>query len=77
MSDLDISAHCAPNPHAPVAVAVPNIRHIEYFHDHYRLDPLLFDGTREPRHGALAPNDDVPGHGMALRAAEAEQYRVA
>jgi len=74
---LDISAHCAPNLHAPVAVAVPNIRHIEYFHDHYRLDPLLFDGMCEPRHGALAPNDDVPGHGMALRTAQAEQYRVA
>jgi L-alanine-DL-glutamate epimerase-like enolase superfamily enzyme len=74
---LDVSAHCAPNLHAPVAVAVPNIRHVEYFHDHYRLDPLLFDGTPEVCNGALAPNDEVPGHGMALRAVGAEQYRVA
>ena len=76
-SNLDLSAHCAPNLHAPVAVAVPNLRHIEYFYDHYRLDPLLFDGAPGPRHGALAPNEDVPGHGMALLSAQAEQYRVA
>jgi L-alanine-DL-glutamate epimerase-like enolase superfamily enzyme len=74
---LDVSAHCAPSLHAPVAVAVPNLRHIEYFHDHYRLDPLLFEGTLEPRHGALLPNDDRPGHGFALRETQAEQYRVA
>jgi L-alanine-DL-glutamate epimerase-like enolase superfamily enzyme len=47
--NLDVSAHCAPNLHAPVAVAVANLRHIEYFHDHYRLGPMLFDGTSTPR----------------------------
>ncbi len=75
--NLDVSAHCAPNLHAPVAVAIPNIRHIEYFHDHYRLDRLLFDGTSEPHHGALAPNDGRPGHGLAPREPQAEQYRTA
>jgi L-alanine-DL-glutamate epimerase-like enolase superfamily enzyme len=74
--NLDVSAHCAPSLHAPVAVAVPNLRHIEYFHDHYRLDPCLFEGTSEPRRGTLVPNDDGPGHGFALREAQAEQYRV-
>jgi hypothetical protein len=75
--NLDVSAHCAPNLHAPVAVAVPNLQHIEYFHDHYRLDPLVFDGMCEPVQGALAPNHEVPGHGFVLREAQAEKHRVA
>ena len=29
--------------HAPVAAAITNIRHIEYFIDHTRLEPKLFD----------------------------------
>ena len=75
--NLEVSAHCAPSLHAPVAVAVPNLRHIEYFHDHSRLEPLLFEGRPEPADGELVPNHDAPGHGMELREQEAEQYRVA
>ena len=39
---LDVSAHCAPNLHVPVAAAVNNLRHIEYFHDHHRIETTLF-----------------------------------
>jgi L-alanine-DL-glutamate epimerase-like enolase superfamily enzyme len=74
---LDVSAHCAPSLHAPVAVAVPNLRHIEYFHDHYRLEPMLFEGTPQPRQGVLTPNQERPGHGMVLCEAQAEPYRLA
>jgi L-alanine-DL-glutamate epimerase-like enolase superfamily enzyme len=72
---LDISAHCAPNLHAHVAVSVPHLRHIEYFHDHHRLDALLFDGVLHPHDGTLTPRRDVPGHGMALRESDAAPYR--
>ncbi|MGH8995798.1 MAG: enolase C-terminal domain-like protein [Acidimicrobiales bacterium] len=72
---LEVSAHCAPNLHVPVAASVPNLRHVEYFHDHSRLDPMLFEGIGQPKHGALVPGD-APGHGMTLRP-EAEQFRVA
>jgi L-alanine-DL-glutamate epimerase-like enolase superfamily enzyme len=64
---LQVSAHCAPNLHAHVAVSVPNLRHIEYFHDHSRLDALLFDGVLAPHGGRLRPRVDRLGHGMALR----------
>ncbi|HEX4245283.1 MAG TPA: enolase C-terminal domain-like protein [Acidimicrobiales bacterium] len=70
---LDVSGHCAPNLHAHVAGAVPNLRHVEYFHDHYRIESLLFDGSLQPRHGALWP-EDTPGHGLVLKASDAEQY---
>jgi L-alanine-DL-glutamate epimerase-like enolase superfamily enzyme len=63
--NLDVSAHCAPAVHAPVAAGVPNLRHIEYFADHARLEPLLVSGVPPVRDGAIAPNDSV-GNGYAL-----------
>jgi L-alanine-DL-glutamate epimerase-like enolase superfamily enzyme len=73
---LEISGHCAPNLHAPVAVSVPNLRHVEYFHDHSRLDSLLFAGTVMPTGGALQPDANAVGHGMALRTADAAGFRT-
>ena len=64
---LQVSAHCAPNLHAHVAASVPNLRHVEYFHDHSRLDAMLFDGVLTPVGGCLRPRVDRVGHGMALR----------
>jgi L-alanine-DL-glutamate epimerase-like enolase superfamily enzyme len=72
---LEVSAHCAPNLHAHVAVSVPHARHIEYFHDHQRLDAVLFDGVLEPHDGALAPLRELPGHGMTLKSTNAAPYR--
>jgi L-alanine-DL-glutamate epimerase-like enolase superfamily enzyme len=72
--NLQVSGHCAPSLHAPVAASVPNLRHVEYFVDHVRLEPKLFDGIPRPHCGALAPNQGCVGHGMSL-AADAERYR--
>jgi L-alanine-DL-glutamate epimerase-like enolase superfamily enzyme len=74
---LQVSGHCAPNLHAHVAAAVPNLRHLEYFHDHQRIEQLLFDGALDPDGGALRPDPGRPGHGMTLRAADAEPFRRA
>jgi L-alanine-DL-glutamate epimerase-like enolase superfamily enzyme len=74
--NLQISAHCAPSLHAPVTAAVPNLRHIEWFIDHARLEPLLVDGAPTVRHGALHLNDTAPGHGMTL-SPRADPYRTA
>ena len=64
--NLDISAHCAPALHAPIATAVPNLRHIEYFADHARLEPELLDGIPHPRAGQLGPPSNATGHGLTL-----------
>jgi L-alanine-DL-glutamate epimerase-like enolase superfamily enzyme len=74
---LQISGHCAPSLHAHVAAAVPNLRHLEYFHDHVRIESMLFDGALDPRGGALRPDPARPGLGLALKAADAERFRVA
>ncbi len=74
---LQISGHCAPNLHAHVAVCTPNLRHVEYFHDHTRIEDMLIDGTLLPTGGALVPDRDRAGHGMTLRPSTADRYRVA
>jgi L-alanine-DL-glutamate epimerase-like enolase superfamily enzyme len=52
---LQVSGHCAPNRHAHVGMAVPNLRHAEYFHDHQRIESMLFDGVLDPHGGAMPP----------------------
>jgi len=74
--NLQVSGHCAPNLHAHVATAVANLRHLEYFHDHHRIETMLFDGTLPPDGGTLVPDLDRAGHGLTLRRREAEEYRV-
>jgi L-alanine-DL-glutamate epimerase-like enolase superfamily enzyme len=73
---LDLSAHCAPQLSAHGFCAVPTARHIEYFHDHARLEPLLFDGVLEPLEGALRPDRSRPGHGLELKRADAERFAL-
>ena len=64
---LEISAHCAPQVSAHVCCAVPHFRHIEYFHDHVRVEWMMFDGVLEPDGGALRPDRSRPGHGLELK----------
>jgi L-alanine-DL-glutamate epimerase-like enolase superfamily enzyme len=71
---LDVSGHCAPQLSAHALSAVPNLRHLEYFHDHARIEPLLFDGVLEPENGELRPDRSRPGHGLKLKRADAERY---
>ncbi|MFE3637513.1 enolase C-terminal domain-like protein [Streptomyces sp. NPDC059168] len=73
-----ISGHCAPHLHAHAAVAVPNVRHLEWFHDHVRVEELMFDGTLDPAGGTLRPGvSGAPGLGLTLRCEAAQRYRTA
>ena len=74
---LQVSCHCAPNLHAHVAAAIPNLRHLEYFHDHARIERMLLDGALDPTGGALRPDPGRPGLGLALKEPNAAPYRVA
>jgi L-alanine-DL-glutamate epimerase-like enolase superfamily enzyme len=72
---IPLSSHCAPSLHVPFAAALANVRHMEYFHDHVRIEHLLFDGTPEAHDGRLAPDLDRPGLGLDLRRSDAEAWR--
>jgi L-alanine-DL-glutamate epimerase-like enolase superfamily enzyme len=71
---LDVSGHCAPQVSAHACAAIPNLRHLEWFHDHVRVERTLFDGVLEPRGGALRPDRSRPGHGLELKRVEAERH---
>jgi L-alanine-DL-glutamate epimerase-like enolase superfamily enzyme len=73
---LDVSAHCAPSLHTPVALATSNLRHIEWFHDHVRIEHMLFDGAPQAAGGSVRRGSDAPGHGLTLRSADAERFRT-
>ncbi|MBQ0983990.1 mandelate racemase [Streptomyces sp. F63] len=73
---IDLSAHCAPALSAHAFCAVRRLRHLEYFHDHVRVEDLLFDGTLPPDGGAMRPDTGRPGLGLDVKWADAEPYRV-
>ncbi len=72
--NLDVSAHCAPAISAHVFCAVERRRHLEYFHDHIRIEEMLFDGRPELRDGALHPDRSRPGNGLELKRKEIEKW---
>jgi L-alanine-DL-glutamate epimerase-like enolase superfamily enzyme len=75
-AELPFSAHCAPAISAHACCAVECLVHLEYFHDHVRVERLLFDGTLDPSAGALRPDSSRPGLGIGLKRAEAARYEL-
>ena len=73
---LPLSSHCAPALHLPIGCAARPFRHAEYFHDHVRIEKMLFDGVPSPNDGALQPDLSRPGNGLALKAQDAEKFRI-
>jgi L-alanine-DL-glutamate epimerase-like enolase superfamily enzyme len=73
--NLQVSAHCAQSLTVHPAAATPNLRHLEYFADHARVDRLLFDGVLDPTGGVLRPDLSRPGIGLELKRADANHYR--
>jgi L-alanine-DL-glutamate epimerase-like enolase superfamily enzyme len=75
-NSIPLSAHCAPSLHAhPCCAAVP-VRHVEYFHDHVRIEHMLFDGTLTPVDGELRPDLSRPGMGLELKRSDAARFAV-
>jgi L-alanine-DL-glutamate epimerase-like enolase superfamily enzyme len=71
---LDVSGHCAPQLSAHALCGVDRLRHLEYFHDHVRIESMLFDGVLSPVDGALRPDFSRPGNGLELKRADAERW---
>ena len=71
---IPISAHTAPAMHAHVCCAVPGARHVEYFHDHVRVEEMLFDGVLRPHNGMLFPDRSRPGNGLEFKRSDAARY---
>ncbi|MEJ8796399.1 enolase C-terminal domain-like protein [Trinickia caryophylli] len=73
---VPLSAHCAPALHLHAASAAPGLRHQEWFHDHVRIEAMLFDGAPPLRDGSIAPDLTRPGCGLALKHRDAERFAL-
>jgi L-alanine-DL-glutamate epimerase-like enolase superfamily enzyme len=71
---IALSAHTSPALHAHLGCAIEPVVHVEYFHDHVRIERILFETVPELRDGRLAPAQELPGLGLRLRAADARKY---
>jgi L-alanine-DL-glutamate epimerase-like enolase superfamily enzyme len=72
---IPFSAHCAPAVSAHTCCAMETLLHLEYFHDHVRVEGELFDGVLEPAEGGhLIPDPSRPGLGLELKRAAARRY---
>jgi L-alanine-DL-glutamate epimerase-like enolase superfamily enzyme len=72
-----LSSHCAPAIHLAVDCAAPRLRHMEWFHDHVRIEAMLFDGAPQLKDGVVTPDASRPGHGLTFKRADAERFAVA
>jgi hypothetical protein len=52
------------------------MRHAEYFHDHVRIENMLFEGVAQPINGALKPDPSLPGHGLEFKQSDAQKFRI-
>ncbi len=73
---LNLSAHCAPSLHVAACCSVQNLHAMEYFHDHVRIEQMLFEGALTPVDGALRPDRSRPGLGLEFKRADAAPYAI-
>ena len=73
---MPLSTHTAPALHALLGWVARPVRHLEYFHDHVRIEARLFEGVPRLREGALWPDPARLGLGLSLREAVARDYEV-
>jgi L-alanine-DL-glutamate epimerase-like enolase superfamily enzyme len=73
---LDLSGHCAPSYHLHAACSAPHFRHLEWFHDHVRIEHMLFDGAPRVQHGAIKPDLTRPGMGLEFKEKDAEKFAM-
>ena len=73
--NVPLSTHCAPSLSAHPAAAAKQLRHIEYFHDHVRIEQLLFDGIPPLHKGSFDLSQSGPGNGLTFKRRNAERYR--
>jgi L-alanine-DL-glutamate epimerase-like enolase superfamily enzyme len=72
--NVPLSGHTAPALHTHVACAVPLFKNLEYFHDHVRIEQMLFDGLPQLVAGELRPDLSQPGTGLELKRADAQKF---
>jgi len=74
---IPLSAHTAPALHAHLCCAANRARHVEYFHDHVRIEQMFFEGaTTKHKNGFLSPDLSQPGLGLEFKRKDAAKFQV-
>jgi len=71
---IPFSAHTSPSIHLHPCCALPAFRHIEYFHDHVRIEQMLFEGAAIAVDGFVTPDLSHPGIGLELKRKDAQRF---
>jgi L-alanine-DL-glutamate epimerase-like enolase superfamily enzyme len=72
--NMPLSSHTASALHVHPCCALGRVRHLEHFHDHQRIERLLFDGVPQVEHGMMRPDLSRPGFGFEFKRADATRY---
>jgi L-alanine-DL-glutamate epimerase-like enolase superfamily enzyme len=75
-ANIPLSSHCGPSMHLHICCAAPRAIHMEFFHDHARIERMFFDGFYEPVSGVMKPDLSRPGAGLKLKDKAAAPYAV-
>jgi L-alanine-DL-glutamate epimerase-like enolase superfamily enzyme len=73
--NVPLSSHCGPSMHLHVCCSVPRAVHMEFFHDHVRIERMFFDGFCEPVNGCMIPDVSRPGTGLELKGKDAMKFK--
>ncbi|HXS67650.1 MAG TPA: enolase C-terminal domain-like protein [Candidatus Polarisedimenticolia bacterium] len=73
---IPLSAHTAPTLHQHVCCSSSRACHVEYFHDHARMEGMFFEGAARAVDGNLRPDLSRPGLGTELKRKDIEKYRI-
>jgi L-alanine-DL-glutamate epimerase-like enolase superfamily enzyme len=71
--NVPLSGHTAPAEHVHAACAAVPFSELEWFHDHVRIERMLFDGLPKLTGGTLQPDLSRPGNGLELKRKDAEK----
>jgi L-alanine-DL-glutamate epimerase-like enolase superfamily enzyme len=74
--NIPISSHTAPSIHLHACLSQSNVCHMEFFHDHVRIEETYFDGFPKLENGCLIPHLDRLGHGLELKDQDIQKYLI-
>lgn len=72
--NVPLSAHTAPALHTHPCCAVSPFKNLEYFHDHVRIEEMLFDGLPRLVNGELQPDLSRAGFGLEFKHVDAKKF---
>jgi L-alanine-DL-glutamate epimerase-like enolase superfamily enzyme len=71
---MPLSLHCAPALHLHAALSLRQLRHQEWFHDHARIEQMMFEGAPVPKGGSIRPDLQRAGLGLELKSSDVSKY---